>query len=571
MDHGAPLGFTEAIPSTGIFPTVEGPAWGEEQFRALERSLEGWSNYKSAEEEREDLQTLIQDYQARGFCHLVTTMEQAEEELGRRPVLNRLGVVVKWKGDKKKSRIIWDLRESRANEACSQGERIILPRLNDLGTAASRVYRNGGTPWIAGIDIKDAFMNIPAGRDKFMTVSVVPGPEEGSQGLVIFDTLVFGSTSSPTLWGRFAAWLGRSLACIEPGATIQTYVDDPGLILSGTLEEAAHQLTRLLLWVRVAGYPIKLEKAAGGKTMEWVGGKLTLRDDCGEVEVSIPAEKVAKLQKTTDEILGKSVVGARALRSYAGGLSFVAGMVPHLRPFLSSVWAALGTAGRANDGAPGHAGKLIHVRRIKPALCWVRALLHGEPAPLSRTIYADSRVSDAEIVTDACPFGMGAILRRRGEAREYFSIDIPQQALIKFRARRGDSRWTTLWEGLTLLLAFRTWLPELGFNCSFRTRSDSLSSLIMLSKGKARSVELNVLAREFALDQALRVYRLWGLEHIPGVTNVQADALSRQFAPQPEPFPEALHNAVRRHVAVDEAFWKVQPACAPSEKGKSVH
>ena len=187
LDHGAPLGFTQEVTSTGIFPKVEGLEWDEEQFRALERSLEGWSNYQSAVDEAEDLKALIGDYQDRGFCHLVYSMREAEEELGRPPILNRLGVVVKWKGEKKKSRIIWDLRESRANEACSQSERIILPRLNDLGLAASRAYRHGRVPWIAGIDIKDAFMNIPAGPDKFMTVSVVPG-EGDSQKLVIFDT-----------------------------------------------------------------------------------------------------------------------------------------------------------------------------------------------------------------------------------------------------------------------------------------------------------------------------------------------------------------------------------------------
>ena len=119
-----------------------------------------------------------------------------------------------------------------------------------------------------------------------MTVSAVPG-QQASHELVIFDTLVFGSTSSPTLWGRYAAWLGRSLACIDPQSTIQTYVDDPGFIVTGNLEEAAHKLTRLLLWVRVSGYPIKLEKAAGGKSMEWVGGKITLHDHSQEVEISI--------------------------------------------------------------------------------------------------------------------------------------------------------------------------------------------------------------------------------------------------------------------------------------------
>ena len=168
-------------------------------------------------------------------------------------------------------------------------------------------------------------------------------------------------------------------------------------------------------------------------------------------------------------------------------------------------------------------------------------------------------------MTDASPFGMGGIVRVGGEPYQFFGIDIPQAALTKFRAKRGDPQWTTLWEGLALLIAFRLWMPGKGFHTKFRTKSDSLSALLMLSRGKAKSPELNVLAREFAIDQALREYRIWGLEHIPGVTNVQADALSRRYAPRPYPVPEALHNAVERHVALGEAFWKVQ--MVSNEKG----
>ena len=357
LDHGAPLGFSHPVETNGIFPRVEGESWTEEQRRQLVRSMDGWENYKSAIEENQDLQQLISDYVERGFCHLVPSMEQATQELGTEPVVNRLGVVVKYKGEKKKSRIIWDLRESGANLSCSQGERILLPRLLDLGLAGVRAYRAGQTPWLAGIDTKDAFMNIPAGADKRMTVSAIP-TAAGAHQLVIFDTLVFGSASSPTLWGRFAAWLGRTLVCVEPKADVQTYVDDPGFVLVGTLDEAAWQLTKLLLWVRVAGFPIKLEKASGGKSLEWVGATLTLKDDVGEVQISLPAEKVKKLQEANANIGSKPVVGARALRAHAGGLSFLAGLVPHVRPFLGSIWAALGSAGKASDGL--RAGQLIH-------------------------------------------------------------------------------------------------------------------------------------------------------------------------------------------------------------------
>lgn len=282
--------------------------------------------------------------------------------------------------------------------------------------------------------------------------------------------------------------------------------------------------------------------------------------------MSIPAEKVRKLQETNDRLLKKPVVGARALRSYAGGLSFVAGLLPHLRPFLGSIWAALGGAGGASDGAARHAGKLIHTRRFGPALGWIGALLEGRPAPLVRTLYSKEVRANAQIVTDACPFGIGGILRVDDKPEEFFAADIPQEALEKFRARWGDSKWTTLWEGLALLLAFRMWLPRLGFHTRCLVKSDSLSTLIMLAKGKAKSPELNVLAREFALDQALREYRVWWLEHIPGVTNQQADALSRLEAPERATIPEALHRVPRRTVDVGPGFWKVQLRAPRVEK-----
>ena len=77
-------------------------------------------------------------------------------------------------------------------------------------------------------------------------------------------------------------------------------------------------------------------------------------------------------------------------------------------------------------------------------------------------------------------------------------------------------------------------------------------------KGGAESPELNSLAREFALDQALRSYRLTWLEHIPDKTNLEADALSRLAAPTPAGFPETLHSAERSEVTVERDFGRVE-------------
>ena len=106
------LGRCLAIPLNGIFPPVQGRAWREESAKALIRDIQGWSNYQSAVEEQEALRELIQEAVDAGFCTIYSSVEQAEAEMGRTPLLNKLGVIVKEKDSGRKCRIIWDLKES---------------------------------------------------------------------------------------------------------------------------------------------------------------------------------------------------------------------------------------------------------------------------------------------------------------------------------------------------------------------------------------------------------------------------------------------------------------------------
>ena len=89
----------------------------------------------------------------------------------------------------------------------------------------------------------------------------------------------------------------------------------------------------------------------------------------------------------------------------------------------------------------------------------------------------------------------------------------------------------------------------------------------MLSKGKAKSLELNCIAREIALDQALQLYRLTFLVHIPGVTNLEADFLSRLFSPKPPIKPRQLERVSLTPVVIDDGFWKVK-RLTPHGRGK---
>ena len=229
LRKGAPLGFEEHIPSTGIFPKttglapVDGPSEAE-----LARLLEEWSNWPSAQEEAQDLHRLIREAESKGFCRVVESLEEAETILGKEPIWSKLGVIVKFQGEerKKKSRIIWDLKESKVNEKCEPGERVVLPRLMDAVRDCEHLLRKKREPVFVAVDIQDAFHNVPAASDKRFTAARAE-MENGKEAFIIYDVLVFGCKSSPTLWGRFAALLGRYLMSIVPEITLQIYVDEP--------------------------------------------------------------------------------------------------------------------------------------------------------------------------------------------------------------------------------------------------------------------------------------------------------------------------------------------------------
>ena len=66
------------------------------------------------------------------------------------------------------------------------------------------------------------------------------------------------------------------------------------------------------------------------------------------------------------------------------------------------------------------------------------------------------------------------------------------------------------------MVAFRLWLVNLTHGSVFRAKSDNLGFKILkaLARGSARSPALNLLAREFAYDQATRCYQVRGLVHV---------------------------------------------------------
>ncbi len=133
--------------------------------------------------------------------------------------------------------------------------------------------------------------------------------------------------------------------------------------------------------------------------------------------------------------------------------------------------------------------------------------------------------------------------------------DLHQVDLDRFSASLGDSAFTTTWEALVILVAVRAWRIEFPECRRFALRSDSLGALSSIAKMASPSKGLALILRELALDESGQTWGFDTLTHIPGVSNVLADPLSRLSAPNAKQVPQGLIQVPRTTVPLRVNGW----------------
>ena len=90
-------------------------------------------------------------------------------------------------------------------------------------------------------------------------------------------------------------------------------------------------------------------------------------------------------------------------------------------------------------------------------------------------------------------------------------------------------------------------------------RTDSMAAIGAWSKERSTTPNINMVVREMALDQAEGLYAFDVVQHIEGVKNVLADALSRLHEPGAEAeIPSELVDVLRdTHDPRVRSWWKV--------------
>ena len=347
-------------------------------------------------------------------------------------------------------------------------------------------------------------------------------------------------------------------------------MDDPLLIVRGTSAQRSRTISLALLWVAVLGYPVAWHKSDIGTSVRWIGAHLSL--DENEIVVSIPSDKLEDLAERTWHLCETPTASKKSVRSLCGGLAFVSGLVCFLRPFCSSLWAALSEKSEGcNDDAQRTSGEptsrrkkrlpshLVFTKRFKHSLLWLTAFFSRCIGPLERRfpLSLDNQAPCLHVSTDASPWGIGGVLVVNGEITSYFADHITELDLRRFNASVGVSDFNTIWEALAILVAVRTWRASIHCFAKFHVRSDSLSAIRALVKLSSSAPSINIIARELALDCAQLLQEPSVYEHTPGVANKLPDALSRLYAPVPSEIPAVLGNVRMAKLAVrDSSFWR---------------
>ena len=575
IEEGAPMGIDCQVVHTGIFPRVDAVPPTQEEINELHVSPLGWSNYRSAEDDLSTSKSILQKMVSHKWALRFDTPEEVAAAVGTsRFVLNKLALISKMKPDGTwKHRLVWDLLRSKVNSVVRQGERVVLPRPSDLvadllelGASAP----NGSEVLLLGVDIQDAFHQVPLRQAEWRYTVVLIGGT-----FFVFTVLVFGSGSSPTVWGRFAALLGRSTCAVLHQSRFRTevYVDDPVYAASGSTDEIVFTFTIALLWATVLGFPNAWPKADGGSMARWIGASYVIHPRT--IEVVIPEDKREEVVHLIWKALQYPVILPRKLRSLAGKLNFFASLVPTMRPFLASIWAVARPVSvtredrpqgpvESSADAPGRSdpirrGRLVQTKRCAEGLRWCAAFLSGDAGSFKKVFYFEAPGPGEllSIAVDASPWGIGGVRSVAGRPVEWFADSIAEEDLQRFDAAVGDSAFTTLWELLAVVVAIKIWHQGQPGAC-IALRSDSLSALLAIAKSSARSPGLCTLLQELALVQAKFHTDFSELRHIPGISNVLPDALSRLTAPPgaAKQLPDELRGVPRAAVpARTRDFW----------------
>jgi len=383
-----------------------------------------------------------------------------------------------------------------------------------FGHAARAVVRFGKGCYLIKLDVEAAFKQVPVRPQDWHLLGFM------WLGKYYYErVLPFGIRSSCRLWELYAAALHHLFEKVmnvvgDPERAMRIvihYVDDFLFVVS-TLEQAravrpaAEELCRML------GLPMAEDKTEGPvQCLTFLGIEL----DTVAMEARLPATKLAELKQLCSDWLDKSTATLKEVQSLHGSLRFACAVVMPGRHQLGRI---MGHLRWLLSKAPGHHVRYQIPDPVREDVRWWHQFLQTFNG---KSVLYELEWQSAELIelhTDACEFGYGAVYGDRWFAGAWSHA---QRAASIAKTKRS----MPFFELYALVAAAKAWGASwTGKKITFRCDCDPVVKAV--TKGSSSKPQMMNLIRQ--LGETACEHRFdFRCIHIPGVTNVVADCLSR--------------------------------------------
>ena len=366
-------------------------------------------------------------------------------------------------------------------------------RYSSVDEAVDIIRQLGKGTKLVKLDIKDAYRIIPIHPADYHLLGIM------WRGKTYVDrALPFGLRSAPKIFSAVADFISWVLH--ECGIKHQLhYIDDFLLLGAPDTQEAAEALSLITQIFQSLGIPIALHKTEGPATAL---GFLGILIDTDAFELRLPADKLARLQETLQMWVNKRACTRKELESLLGHLSHAATVIVQGRTFLRQLFNLL-----ALDRAPHHFIRLN--AGAKADLLWWRTFLQD----WNGTSFFPAVGPSTEVVSDASgSYGCGAFSLSHG----WFQLQWPDS---------WSSTNIAAKELVPVVIAAALWGKEWKGRCAC-FRSDNMAVVDILKSRTSKDHLLMHLLRCLVFYAAFFRFQFVA-EHVPGVLNTAADAISR--------------------------------------------
>ncbi len=366
---------------------------------------------------------------------------------------------------------------------------------------AGRVVELGRGALLAKADVKAAYRNVPVHpRDRWLL-----GMEwEGE--IYVDGTLPFGLRSAPLLFTALGDAIEWAVMKRCTG-WIRHYIDDFVTVGKGGTDECQKTMAVFKETCQRLGLPLDANKEEGpSEVLTFLGIEI----DSEKGEARLPQDKLAELKALLSKWRSRKCCRRRELESLVGSLNHACKVVKPGRAFKRRLQDLMTSVHRGGQRLR------LNLEARADIEWWCQFGLNWNGTSLLRAL-AEEGVPREELVSDASGgWGCGAYWNGR-----WFQVrwdDVP-----------GTAEWNIMpKELLPIVVAAVVWGSQWKAGL-VRARCDNMSVVAAIGSGNCREKRSMHLLRCLAMIEATLALSVRA-EHIKGVDNTVADALSRNDA-----------------------------------------